>query len=69
MIKILKKSQITMNKESIIIEAKRLVEKYGNKAIEVVNRRIESLPKKYCKEGDYAFLLLNEVEKLLSKFN
>ena len=36
---------MTMNKdkELINLEAKKLVEKHGNKAIEIVNRKIEGL--------------------------
>ena len=30
-------------KESIILEAKKLVEENGNKAVEIVNRKIEGL--------------------------
>ncbi|MDA9573328.1 hypothetical protein N9R48_00165 [Rickettsiales bacterium] len=56
-------------KESIILEAKKLVEENGNKAVEIVNRKIEGLKNKYSRESDFAFLLLTEVEKLLEARN
>lgn len=52
-------------KESIILEAKKLVEENGSKAVEIVNRKIEGLKNTYSRESDFAFLLLTEVEKLL----
>jgi len=60
---------MTMNKdkELINLEAKKLVEKHGNKAIEIVNRKIEGLKNQYSRESDFAFLLLTEVEKLIEK--
>ena len=66
---------MTMNKEnndikeSIILEAKKLVEENGNKAVEIVNRKIEGLKNTYSRESDFAFLLLTEVEKLLEAKN
>ena len=54
-------------KESIILEAKKLVEEYGKNAVEIVNRKISNLPNNYSRENDFAFLLLNEVEKLIEK--
>ena len=56
-------------KESIILEAKKLVEENGNKAVEIVNRKIEGLKNQYSRESDFAFLLLTEVEKLLEAKN
>ena len=56
-------------KESIILEAKKLVEENGNKAVEIVNRKIEGLKNTYSRESDFAFLLLTEVEKLLEAKN
>ena len=60
---------MTMNKdkELINLEAKKLVDKHGNKAIEIVNRKIEGLKNQYSRESDFAFLLLTEVEKLIEK--
>jgi len=55
------------DKELINLEAKKLVEKHGNKAIEIVNRKIEGLKNQYSRESDFAFLLLTEVEKLIEK--
>ena len=56
-------------KESIILEAKELVEENGSKAVEIVNRKIEGLKNTYSRESDVAFLLLTEVEKLLEAKN
>ena len=56
-------------KESIILEAKELVEENGSKAVEIVNRKIEGLKNTYSRESDFAFLLLTEVEKLLEAKN
>ena len=55
------------DKELINLEAKKLVEEHGNKAIEIVNRKIEGLKNQYSRESDFAFLLLTEVEKLIDK--
>ena len=56
-------------KESIILEAKKLVEENGSKAVEIVNRKIEGLKNTYSRESYFAFLLLTEVEKLLEAKN
>ena len=56
-------------KESIILEAKKLVEENGSKSVEIVNRKIEGLKNQYSRESDFAFLLLTEVEKLLEAKN
>lgn len=56
-------------KESIILEAKKLVEENRSKAVEIVNRKIEGLKNTYSRESDFAFLLLTEVEKLLEAKN
>lgn len=56
-------------KESIILEAKKLVEENGSKAVEIVNRKIEGLKNTYSRKSDFAFLLLTEVEKLLEAKN
>ena len=56
-------------KESIILEAKKLVEENGSKAVEIVNRKIEGLKNQYSRESDFTFLLLTEVEKLLETKN
>ena len=62
---------MTMNKdkELINLEAKKLVEENGSKAVEIVNRKIEGLKNTYSRESDFAFLLLTEVEKLLEAKN
>ena len=56
---------MSMNKDNITLEAKKLVEENGEKALEIVNRKISNLPNNHCRESDFAFLLLNEVERLL----
>jgi len=56
---------MSMNKDKITLEAKKLVEENGEKALEIVNRKISNLPNNHCRESDFAFLLLNEVERLL----
>lgn len=58
---------MSKDKELINLEAKKLVEEHGNKAIEIVNRKIEGLKNQYSRESDFAFLLLTEVEKLIEK--
>ena len=60
---------MSKDKELINLEAKKLVEEHGNKAIEIVNRKIEGLKNQYSRESDFAFLLLTEVEKLLEAKN
>ena len=62
---------MTMNKdkELINLEAKKLDEENGSKAVEIVNRKIEGLKNTYSRESDFAFLLLTEVEKLLEAKN
>ncbi len=60
-----------MNKESIpvMLEAKRLFEENGEKAIDIVNRRIASFNNKHSKESDFWYSVLTEVEKLIDKKN
>jgi hypothetical protein len=53
----------------IINQAKKLVEEHGNKAIDIVKRKIDNLNNQYSRESDFAFLLLNEVEKLTQNSN
>jgi hypothetical protein len=66
---------MTMSKENndirelVILEAKKLVEENGDKAVEIVNRKIEGLKNTYSRESDFTFLLLTEVEKLLDAKN
>lgn len=55
-----------MNKESII-EAKKLFKEHGEKAIDIVNRRIDSFNNQHSKESDLAYILLTEVEKLVDE--
>ena len=52
------------NHNSIKIEAQRLVDEHGKKAINIAKRKVDNLNNQYSRESDFAFLLLNEVEKL-----
>jgi hypothetical protein len=54
-----------MNKELIILEAKKLFEEHGEKAIDIVKRRIENFNNQYSKKSDFVYSLLTEVEKLI----
>ena len=58
-----------MNKESIMLEAKKLFEEHGKKAIDIVNRRIASFNNQHSKESDFWYLVLTEVEKLIDEKN
>jgi hypothetical protein len=58
-----------MNKESIILEAIALFEANGEKAINIVNRRIASFNNQHSRESDFWYLVLIEVEKLINKKN
>tara|TARA_R110002012_G_scaffold215674_2_gene386689 strand:+ start:2229 stop:2411 length:183 start_codon:yes stop_codon:yes gene_type:complete len=58
-----------MNKESIIIEAKKLFKEHGEKAIDIVNRRIDSFNNQHSKESDFWYSVLTEVEKLIEEIN
>ena len=49
---------------SIKIEAQKLVDEHGKKAINIAKRKVENLNNQHSRESDFAFLLLNEVEKL-----
>lgn len=49
----------------IIKTAEELVSKHGKKAIEIAKRRIENLKNQHNRESDFAFMVLNEVEKLV----
>jgi hypothetical protein len=58
-----------MNKESITLEAKKLFEEHGKKAIDIINRRIASFNNQHSKESDFWYLVLTEVEKLIDEKN
>ena len=49
---------------SIKIEAQKLVDEHGKKAINIAKRKVENLNNQHSRESDFAFLLFNEVEKL-----
>ena len=50
---------------SIKIEAQKLVDENGKKAINIAKRKVDNLNNQHSRESDFAFLLLNEVEKLV----
>lgn len=58
-----------MNKESIILKAKKLVEEHGEKAIDIVNRRIANFNNQHSRESDFWYSVLTEVEKLIDEKN
>ena len=58
-----------MNRESIILEAKKLFEEYGEKAIDIVKCRIANFNNQHSKESDIAYVLLTEIEKLIDEKN
>ena len=58
-----------MNKESIILKAKKLVEEHGEKAIDIVNRRTASFNNQHSRESDFWYSVLTEVEKLIDEKN
>jgi hypothetical protein len=51
------------------LEAKRLFEENGEKAIDIVNRRIASFNNQHSKESDFWYSVLTEVEKLIDEKN
>lgn len=58
-----------MSQKLINSEAIKLFEEYGERAIDVVTRRIANFNNQYSKESDFWYSVLTEVEKLLSKKN
>ena len=52
---------------SIKIEAQKLVDEHGKKAINIAKRKVDNLNNQHSRESDFAFLLLNEVEKLVEE--
>jgi len=54
---------------SIKIEAQKLVDEHGKKAIEIAKRKVDNLNNQYSRASDFAFLLLNEVEKLIENLD
>ena len=57
------------NHNSIKIEARKLVDEHGKKAVEIAKRKVGNLNNQHSRESDFAFLLLNEVEKLTENSN
>jgi len=49
---------------SAIIRAKELIKEHGKKAVDAAKRRVDSLNGSHSRESDFAFMVLNEVEKL-----
>ena len=54
---------------SIKIEAQKLVDEYGKKAINIAKRKVDNLNNQHSRESDFAFMLLNEVEKLVENLD
>ena len=54
---------------SIKIKAQKLVDEHGKKAVEIAKRKVDNLNNQHSRESDFAFLLLNEVEKLTENSN
>jgi len=54
---------------SIKIEAQKLVDEHGKKAINIAKRKVDNLNNQHSRESDFAFLLLNEVEKLVENLD
>ena len=54
---------------SAIIRAKELIEEHGKKAVDVAKRRVDSLNGSHSRESDFAFMVLNEVEKLVKNIS
>ena len=52
---------------SIKIEAQKLVDEHGKKAVEIAKRKVDNLNNQHSRESDFAFLLLSEVEKLVEE--
>ena len=52
---------------SIKIEAQKLVDENGKKAIKIAKRKVDNLNNQHSRESDFAFLLLSEVEKLVEE--
>ena len=52
------------NSKLIIDQAKELVAKHGKKAINIAKRKVDNLNNQHSREGDLAFMVLSEVEKL-----
>lgn len=50
---------------SVINRAKELVKEHGKKAVDVAKRRVDGLNGSHSRESDFAFMILNEVEKLV----
>ncbi|MFT6220494.1 MAG: hypothetical protein ACJAVG_001212 [Rickettsiales bacterium] len=52
------------NNNLVKIEAERLVAENGKKAINIAQRKVDNLKDQHSREGDFAFMVLSEVEKL-----
>ena len=51
------------------LEAKRLFEENGEKAIDIANRRIENFKNQHSKESDFWYQVLTEIERLIEEIN
>ena len=56
---------MSSNQNIILDQAKELIAKHGEKAINVAKRRVDNLQNQHSKESDSIFMLLSEVEKLV----
>ncbi len=54
---------------SIKIEAQKLVDEHDKKAINIAKRKVDNLNNQHSRESDFAFMLLNEVEKLVENLD
>ena len=56
---------MTKDNNLILKQAKDLVKEHGKKAINIAKRKVDNLNNQHSREGDSAFMLLSEVEKLV----
>jgi hypothetical protein len=53
------------DKNLVKIEAERLVAENGKKAVNIAQRKVDNLNNQHSREGDFAFMVLSEVEKIV----
>ena len=56
------------NNSELQTKAKELVEKHGNKAVEIAERKVSAF-KSDCREKDFALMLLTAVEKIVGSLD
>lgn len=54
-----------MIESEIKTNAYQLIEKHGEKAVEIICEKIESFNNNHCTERDFLYLVLNEIEKII----